>query len=235
MPTSAGKTRATELILRSAFLGGRVSLAIIVCPFRSLCHDIRGDMSRAFSGDNVALNEATDSFQEDLSIDELFDRRTILIVTPEKLLYLLRRAPDLANHIGLVIYDEGHQFDSGARGVTYELLLTSLKLLLAEGTQVILISAVIANAPMVAGWLIDDEQAIVDGTGLLPTVRSVAFASWRDRLGRLEYVSPLDPDDVEFLSLVLSKVWSLPFRAGNVSEGIFRVPRMERPSGCIWG
>lgn len=98
----------------------------------------------------------------------------------------------------MVIYDEGHQFDSGARGVTYELLLTSLKLLLAEGTQVILISAVIANAPMVAGWLIDDEQAIVDGTGLLPTVRSVAFASWRDRLGRLEYVSPLDPDDVEF-------------------------------------
>ena len=54
-----------------------MSLAIIVCPFRSLCHDIRGDMSRAFSGDNVALNEATDSFQEDLSIDELFDRRTI--------------------------------------------------------------------------------------------------------------------------------------------------------------
>ena len=29
--------------------------------------------------------------------------------------------------MGLAIYDEGHQFDSGARGVTYELLLTSLK------------------------------------------------------------------------------------------------------------
>lgn len=64
MPTSAGKTRATELILRSAFLSERVSLAVIVCPFRSLCHDIRGDMSRAFAGDNVALNEATDSFHQ---------------------------------------------------------------------------------------------------------------------------------------------------------------------------
>jgi replicative superfamily II helicase len=63
MPTSAGKTRATELILRSAFLSDRASLAVIVCPFRSLCHDIRGDMSRAFSGENVVLNEATDSFQ----------------------------------------------------------------------------------------------------------------------------------------------------------------------------
>jgi hypothetical protein len=90
MPTSAGKTRATELILRSAFLSDRASLAVIVCPFRSLCHDIRGDMARAFSGENVVLNEATDSFQQDLIVEDLWQRRTILIVTPEKLLYLLR-------------------------------------------------------------------------------------------------------------------------------------------------
>jgi Lhr-like helicase len=198
MPTSAGKTRATELILRSGFLNERVSLAVIVCPFRSLCHDIRGDMARAFSGENIAINEATDSFQVDLSIEQLWSQKAILIVTPEKLLYLLRRTPELAQHIRLVIYDEGHQFDSGARGVTYELLLTSLKLLLADETQVILISAVIANAASVAGWLINDGEAIVDGTGLMPTARSVAFASWRDVLGRLEYVNPLDPDDGEF-------------------------------------
>jgi helicase len=198
MPTSAGKTRATELILRSGFLSGRASLAVIVCPFRSLCHDIRGDMARAFSGENVVLNEATDSFQEDLSVEALWQQKTVLIVTPEKLLYLLRRTPDLAQHIGLVIYDEGHQFDSGARGVTYELLLTSLKLLLAEETQIVLISAVIANARSIAGWLIDDEESIVDGAGLMPTARRVAFASWQTQLGRLEYVDPLDPDDIEF-------------------------------------
>ncbi len=198
MPTSAGKTRATELILRSAFLSDRASLAVIVCPFRSLCHDIRGDMARAFAGENVALNEATDSFQQDISVEGLWEQKTILIVTPEKLLYLIRRTPELAQHIGLVIYDEGHQFDSGARGVTYELLLTSLKLSLAEGTQIVLISAVIANSRNIAGWLIDDEEAIVDGAGLMPTARRVAFASWQTQLGRLEYVSPLDPDDTEF-------------------------------------
>jgi hypothetical protein len=198
MPTSAGKTRATELMLRSGFLNERVSLAVIVCPFRSLCHDIRGDLSRAFSGETIAINEATDSFQVDLSTEQLWSQKTILIVTPEKILYLLRRTPELAGHIGLVIYDEGHQFDSGARGVTYELLLTSLKLLLARETQVILISAVIANAASVAGWLINDDEAIVDGAGMIPTARSVAFASWRDVLGRLEYVNPLDPDDGEF-------------------------------------
>jgi superfamily II DNA/RNA helicase len=198
MPTSAGKTRATELILRSGFLSGRASLVVIVCPFRSLCHDIRGDMARAFLGENVVLNEATDSFQQDLTVDALWAQKTILIVTPEKLLYLLRRTPELAQHIGLVIYDEGHQFDSGARGVTYELLLTSLKLSLPEHTQIVLISAVIANARNIAGWLIDDEDSVVDGAGLMPTARRVAFASWQTQLGRLEYVSPLDPDDTEF-------------------------------------
>jgi hypothetical protein len=198
MPTSAGKTRATELMLRGGFLSDRASLAVIVCPFRSLCHDIRGDMARAFSGENVVLNEATDSFQQDLDVEDLWQTRTILIVTPEKFLYLLRRTPELAQHIGLVIYDEGHQFDSGARGVTYELLLTSLKLSLAEQTQIVLISAVIANARNIAGWLIDDEEAVVDGAGLVPTARRVAFASWQTPLGRLEYVSPFDPDDPEF-------------------------------------
>ena len=198
MPTSAGKTRATQLILRSGFLANRFSLAVMVCPFRSLCHDIRSDMAYAFAGDNVVINEATDSFQEDLSIEEFFDQKTILIVTPEKLLYLLRRTPELAEQIGLVIYDEGHQFDSGARGVTYELLLTSLKLVLAPGTQIVLISAVIANASRIAEWLLGDADLVVDGTGLLPTSRSIAFASWRNPLGRLEYVDPLDPEDVEF-------------------------------------
>jgi hypothetical protein len=61
-----------------------------------------------------------------------------------------------------------------------------------------LISAVIANAGNIAGWLIGDQESIVDGAGLMPTARRVAFASWQTQLGRLEYVSPLDPDDTEF-------------------------------------
>lgn len=217
MPTSAGKTRATELILRSGFLANRFSLAVMVCPFRSLCHDIRSDMAYAFAGDNVVINEATDSFQEDLSIAELLEQKTVLIVTPEKLLYLLRRTPELAEQIGLVVYDEGHQFDSGARGVTYELLLTSLKLLLAPETQIVLISAVIANAPRIAKWLLSDPDLVVDGTGLLPTSRSIAFASWRNPLGRLEYVDPLDPEDVEFF-------------VPRVIEKISLEPRPKKPN-----
>lgn len=198
MPTSAGKTRATELIIRSAFLANRANLAVIVAPYRSLCHDIRGDLARAFLGENINLDEASDSYQFDISIEKLLLRKSILIVTPEKLLYMLRRAPDLASSIGLIIYDEGHQFDGMARGPTYELLLSSLKLALPKSTQVVLISAVIGNAPDIAGWLLEDPEAIVAGQGLTPTKKNIAFASWQDARGRLEYVSPLDPDEREF-------------------------------------
>lgn len=198
MPTSAGKTRATELIIRGAFLSERTSLAVIVAPFRSLCHDIRGDLVAAFAGENVSLSEATDSYQFDLSLEEMLERKTILIVTPEKLLYMLRRAPELSDRIGLVIYDEGHQFEGMARGPNYELLLTSLKITLPPAAQVVLISAVIANARDVAAWLVGDPNSVVSGEGLLPTTKSIAFASWNTVRGRLEYVSPQDPDEREF-------------------------------------
>lgn len=198
MPTSAGKTRATELIIRSAFLSQRASLAVIVAPYRSLCHDIRGDLVTAFAGEPIRLDEASDSFQFDVHLETILAVNTVLIVTPEKLLYMLRRAPELVERIGLIIYDEGHQFDGLTRGPTYELLLTSLKLTLPEATQVILISAVIGNASAVAEWLVGDAEAVIDGAGLLPTSKSIAFASWQDARGRLEYVSPTDPEESEF-------------------------------------
>lgn len=198
MPTSAGKTRATELIVRSAFLSRRASFAVIVAPYRSLCHDIRGDLSAAFADDPIAIDEASDAFQFDLELDELIVRDTVLIVTPEKLLYMLRQQPELADTIGLVIYDEGHQFDGMTRGPTYELLLTSLRMRLTPGTQTVLISAVIGNAPDIAQWLVGDGEAVIGGGGLLPTAKSIAFASWQDARGRLEYVSPADPDEREY-------------------------------------
>ena len=181
MPTSAGKTRATELIIRSVFSSGRSNLAVIVAPFRSLCHDIRSDLVGAFAGEDVTLDEVSDSFLLDVDMAGVLAQRSVLIVTPEKMLYMLRRAPELAERIGLVIYDEGHQFEGFARGPTYELLLSSLRMTLAPEAQVVLISAVIGNAPVIAEWLIGDANASdQEGEGLLPRPPRVSpFASWQ--------------------------------------------------------
>lgn len=154
MPTSAGKTRACELIIRSSFLSLRTELAVIVAPFRSLCHEIRNSMESAFSGESVAIDVLSDVAQADFDIESLTAGQRILVVTPEKLMYVLRHSPELADDIGLLIYDEGHQFDNGLRGITYELLLTTLKSMISENTQLVLISAVINNASAIGSWLL---------------------------------------------------------------------------------
>ncbi len=197
MPTSAGKTKATELILRSAFLAERVSLAIIIAPFRALCHEIKNNLVEAFHNEPTKVDELSDALQTDFEIAELLGHQQILVVTPEKLLYVLRHAPELAAYVGLLIFDEGHQFDSGTRGITYELLLTSLRSMTPEGTQKVLISAVISNAEAVGEWL-NGEPNVVEGTTLIPSFRSVGFTSWLDQLGRIEYVDSRDPEQNEF-------------------------------------
>ena len=197
MPTSAGKTKATELILRSAFLADRVSLAIIIAPFRALCHEIKNSLGEAFHNEPTKVDELSDALQTDFEIAELLGHQQILVVTPEKLVYVLRHAPELAAHVGLLVFDEGHQFDSGTRGITYELLLTSLRSMIPEGTQKVLISAVISNAEAVGEWL-NGEPNVVEGTTLIPTFRSVGFASWLDQLGRIEYVDSRDAEQNEF-------------------------------------
>lgn len=192
MPTSAGKTRSVEIIIRSAFLSDRTRVAVIVAPFRALCHEIAGSLRESFKEEPVKVNELSDALQLDFSdqLAELFgaplpSTRYLLVLTPEKLLYVLRQTPELAVHLGLVVYDEGHQFDTGKRGITYELLLTEIKNQLVSYAQTVLISAVIKNAEAVGSWLIGADPNVVNGSGLLATARSVAFATWSETLGQL--------------------------------------------------
>ncbi|MDY7046702.1 DEAD/DEAH box helicase [Virgibacillus sp. M23] len=198
MPTSAGKTKATEFIIRSAFLSDRTSLTVVVAPFRALCNEISNSLKDTFRNEPVNIDELSDVMQTDFEIDEFLQRKQVLIVTPEKLLYVLRQFPELAEGIGLIIYDEGHQFDSGSRGITYELLLTSVKSMISRPIQTVLISAVIRNAESVGNWLNGEGNEIVSGTNLIPTYRTVAFASWLDQRGKLEFVEPSNPENGEF-------------------------------------
>lgn len=197
MPTSAGKTKSTELIIRSAFLAERVSLAVVVAPFRALCNEIKNSLIEAFHNESTQVDELSDVLQMDFDISKLLDHTQILVVTPEKLLYVLRHSPDLANNIGLLIFDEGHQFDSGARGITYELLLTSLNSMISLNTQKVLISAVISNAESIGEWL-NGETNVVAGNLLVPTFRTIGFTSWLDQLGRIEYVDIENIENNEF-------------------------------------
>lgn len=220
MPTSAGKTKATEMILRSAFLSERASLAFIIAPFRALCHEIKNSLVEAFHNEPTKVDELSDALQTDFEIAEILGHQQILVVTPEKLLYVLRRAPELAAHVGLLVFDEGHQFDSGTRGISYELLLTSLRSMIPKGAQKVLISAVISNAEAVGKWL-NGEPNVVEGTTLTPTFRSIGFASWLDQLGRIEYVDNRDPEQNEFFVPRVIERISLKRKAREKNDRFF--------------
>lgn len=180
MPTSAGKSRATELVIRSAFISSRTKLALVIAPFRALCQEIASDLDRAFKHDGYSVNQVSDALQPDIDLDifelQIESKPQVVVLTPEKLLFLLRQEPDIVSSAGLVVYDEGHQFDTGTRGVTYELLLTSIKRMLSEGAQSVLISAVIQNASAVANWLLNDQSKVVADNSM-QSRRMVAFAS----------------------------------------------------------
>jgi POLQ-like helicase len=196
MPTSAGKSKSIEVIIRSAFLGGRTRTCVVIAPFRALCREISETLESAFAGENVRVNELSDVYQNDFDADELIQNTSyqILSVTPEKLVYVLRQSPELANEIGLLILDEGHQFDNDIRGVTFELLVTTMKSLLPANVQTVLISAVISNADAIKAWLLGESGRVVRDTSIAPTYRTVGFTSWHSARtqGKLQYVNSSD-------------------------------------------
>lgn len=238
LPTSSGKTKSAELIIRSSFLSERASLAVIIAPFRSLCREISSSLSVAFTNEDVLINQLNDIPQIDefdaallsLLFKETGDNKaipTIIIATPEKLVYLLRHKPELADTISLVIYDEGHQFDTGARGVTYELLLTSLKRELRPDTQHVLISAVLSNAESIGDWLYAGDGAVVNGAECLSTERSVAFSSWRGGRGQFHYVDPYNINSEEFFVPRVMESLEIPMR-GNEKVQLFFPPKNDK-------
>lgn len=187
MPTSAGKTRSIELVIRSAFMSGRADTAAVIAPFRALCHEIRRDLERALAPDDIEVKELPDVLQMEIaSIEALEAERQVLVLTPEKLLVILRHAPELAERLGLVIYDEGHLFDDAHRGVSYELLLSSIKTALPSESQTLLVSAALPNVREIAGWLLGDAEAVVQSASLAP-VRSVGYVSWLRRRAEVQF------------------------------------------------
>lgn len=195
MPTSSGKTKAIEIIIRNAILSNDINYIVIIAPFRALCNEIRRDLQSSFYDDDIRIDEISDVITDDTEICQ--SKKTILILTPEKFIYLLRQHENIKSLINLIIYDEGHQFDTGIRGVTYDFLLTTLKEMLPENIQQVLISAVMSNSHQISDWLLKQDKVVKSPTDITPTYRSLAFFSW-DRGGQLKYVDFLNPQNDEF-------------------------------------
>lgn len=239
MPTSAGKTKSTELIIRSSFLSGRSKLAIIVAPFRALCNEIKNDLIDAFKDEDIEINELSDILQINTNdnIDSILEsiKNRIIVLTPEKLYFLLKHYPDLSLKIGLLIYDEGHQFDNGTRGVTYELLLSSLKQYVSHDVQTVLISAVIGNAIEINNWLNSERGDVIEGSSLIPTYRTIGFTSWRDSLGQIKFINNHNPDLEEYFVPRVIQKQKLELKGAETKQRFFPEKNNQNSIGLYLG
>lgn len=176
LPTGVGKTKSIELLLRAKFLKQENNLAIIIAPLRALCNEITSDLISVLS-DDVIVNQFTDMTQEDFEFTILSDSKYVFICTPEKFSYILRHKQDIIESIQLFIFDEAHLFDDASRGTQYELLVSEISRSRNSNAQMVLFSAVLANANQISGWLFDDESATIDYSLVKSTEKSIGFLS----------------------------------------------------------
>jgi superfamily II DNA/RNA helicase len=172
LPTGVGKTRSIELIISAAFLLRGVSLAIVVAPLRALCNEIEKDLQRSLKG-IVEITALSDIF-DDEEFD--FEQQQVIVLTPEKLSFLMRHNSDIIQKSGLIIFDEAHMFDDQSRGATYELLILRVKEYLSDTAQKVFISAVMPNAEDLNEWLTGTGEIVAD-KDIKRTEKSVGFYS----------------------------------------------------------
>ncbi|MFK5283561.1 hypothetical protein ACI3PL_28705, partial [Lacticaseibacillus paracasei] len=78
-------------------------------------------------------------------------------------------------------FDEAHQLDNSGRGVTFELLLSTIDLLVSKEVQKVFVSAVIGNPDDVSRWFNSGENVVV--SELLPRKfsRILGYSKWQDK------------------------------------------------------
>lgn len=227
MPTSSGKTKSISLIIYSSFLKNLSKLAVIVVPFRALCREISSDLSNDFKFDNnIKIDELSDILKsEDLFDTEESNKKIILVVTPEKLLYLFRQNMDIIKKIGLIIFDESHLFDDFQRGVSYELLVSTIRSHINKDVQKIFISAVIPNVNQLSEWINGKDGVVVENNAIKSTEKLIAVSDWEyaktKKYGYLYFLNPNDLKQEEFYVPRLVQVKELNKLKGERSSRIF--------------
>ena len=200
MPTSSGKTASINLMLRSAFYSNRIENALIVAPFRALCREIYRDINAHFVDEsNVVVSEIFDlpEIPNDFSIFNDGKKR-VFILTPEKLLFLLRNHQSFIGEIGLCIFDEAHLFDDPSRGTNFELLLSTVKQIFPKEIQKILISAVIPNSEDINRWF-NEDGVIVSNNSIKTTEKRVAFSDLNGSNEQLYFINPITFEEEFFV------------------------------------
>lgn len=183
LPTGAGKTKSISLCVYSYFASYEKSISVIVSPFNALCRETANSLKNDLKFDkSISVVKLTDVMKFDYEMPESdnTDRKSVVVVTPEKLLYVLRHEPDFALDIGQIIFDEGHLFEDDKRGAKYELLVASiLQMLKEERPQIIMISAIVSGVNKLNQWISEGTGEIISEVSIATTEKYTASLEQR--------------------------------------------------------
>ena len=153
-PTGTGKTFLARLLILNTILANPDSKILYLVPTRALVYEVSTSLSAALQRRNFTVR-AISAQLIDLDIDERnsLEECAVAVLTPEKADMLLRLGDDFINQASLVIVDEAHHIEDGARGALLELYLWRIKRILADKIRVVFLSAVAPNIKELAEWM----------------------------------------------------------------------------------
>lgn len=159
MPTSAGKTYISELVIFQELQKNATAKILYLAPLRSLSRELKEHFAKVSR--NLGFNMRAIYGGSSYTLDQsLIDDADLLISTPETFMSMEDMLDDQLQRFSLVICDEGQLLDSMKRGIPYELLLSRLKK--HEGIRFLFLSAIIPNISEVNTWLGGSENQVAD-------------------------------------------------------------------------
>ena len=161
MPTSAGKSYITELLIYHEVHSNPNARILYLAPLRALSRELRDRFRRIHKP--LGFSYATKYGGSAASITEDgIDDAQLLVATPESFLSIESSASDALDKYTLVICDEGQLLEDLSRGINYEMLLTRLRT--RNNIRFLFISAIIPNIEEVNHWLKGTDNHIGDST-----------------------------------------------------------------------
>ncbi len=205
LPTGAGKTKSISLCVFSYLSSHDVGISVIVSPFRALCRETARTLKQDLKFDkSISVIELSDVMKHDYDLPgtEKVANKASVVVTPEKLLYVLRHNPEFTQNIGQLIFDEGHIFSDDKRGANYELLVASILEMIKTKPQIIMISAIVSGVNEINNWLSEGQGSVISETCIATTDKYTAALAINKYEGRsflyLDYLNSTNLDETEF-------------------------------------
>ena len=150
MPTSAGKSYITELLIYQELQKTPNAKILYLAPLRSLGHELR-EKYRSISSQLDFTYRSLYGGSSMTGTEAILAEADLFITTPETFMSLEGSIDDILRQFTLVICDEGQLIESVERGLDYEMLLSRLRK--QEHVRFLFISAIIPNIGDINTWL----------------------------------------------------------------------------------